>query len=235
MTSKLIYSVILISMVQFCFSAPETSTKKFKVGTFHSLEIGQAFEIHIQKGSLFSVSASGQSADLERLEVDIVGSVLKIKSETKWSWGWNHQQQKVILNITMPKIQLGDFSGATKVYFNGFTNEEQVRLNFSGASKLMMDEINADKLMLNFSGATKAELSGQIVKLEIETSGASQLMLEKLIARDVDVSASGASRIQLNVQKTLKVEASGASKITYKGRPSISSDLSGASFIRQDN
>jgi hypothetical protein len=222
---------LFLTLNLFAFQNP--TTKIFKVNAFHSVEIGNAFEIHIQKGNIFSLSALGRDEDLQEIELKQNGNNLHVYRDTKWSWAWSKDSKKVILKITMPKMIQGDFSGAAKVFINGFTDEEQVRLSFSGASKVEIGEINADKLILDFSGASKATLAGHVGKLEIETSGASHVNVEELYARDVDVNSSGASHIQVNAQKTLQVNASGASKITYKGRPNISKDVSGASFVQR--
>jgi hypothetical protein len=233
MKFKLLSFIPLLFLTINLFGIQNPTSKNFRVNTFHSLEIGNAFEIHIKKGNVFSISALGRAEDLQEIELKQNGNNLHVYRDTKWSWAWNKDSKKVILNITMPKIINGEFSGAAKVFINGFTDEEQVRLSFSGASKVEIGEINADKLILDFSGASKATLAGHVGKLEIETSGASHVNVEELYARDVDVNSSGASHIQVNSQKTLQVNASGASKITYKGRPNISKDVSGASFVQR--
>lgn len=233
MKFKFLSLIPLLFLTINLFGIQNPASKKFRVNAFHSLEIGNAFEIHIKKGNVFSIIALGRDEDLQEIELSQSGNNIRVFRDTKWSWGWNKDSKKVILNITMPKIIHGDFSGAAKVFINGFTDEEQVRLSFSGASKVDIAEINADKLILDFSGASKATLTGHVGKLEVETSGASQLILDELYARDVDVNSSGASHIQVNAQKTLQVDASGASKITYKGRPNISKDVSGASFVQR--
>lgn len=224
--------LLFLTINLFGFQNP--TSKNFRVNAFNSLEIGNAFEIHIQKGNGYLLSAVGRDEDLQEIEFKQNGNNLQVYRDTKWSWGWNNKEsKKVILKITMPKIINGEFSGAAKVFINGFTDEEQVRLSFSGASKVDIGEINADKLILDFSGASKANISGHVGKLEVGTSGASHLILDDLYARDVDVNSSGASHVQVNAQKTLQVDASGASKITYKGRPNISKDVSGASFVQR--
>jgi hypothetical protein len=223
--------LLLITINLVALQSP--TSKNFKVNSFQSLEIGNAFEIHVQKGNAFSITALGRNEDLQDIEIKQNGNHVQVYRDTKWSWGWNKESKKVILKIVMPKMNHGDFSGASKVFIKGFTDEEQVRLSFSGASKLEIGEINADKLILDFSGASKANLAGHVGKLEVETSGASHLALDDLYARDVDVNSSGASHIQVNAQKTLTVDASGASKITYKGRPIINKDVSGASFVQR--
>jgi hypothetical protein len=226
-----IIPILFLSINSLALENPISKT--FSVNAFHSLEIGNAFEVHIEKGSTYSMVALGRAEDLDEIVLSQTGNTLKVHRDVKWSWAWHKESKKVILKITMPRLIMGDFSGASKVFINGFTDEEQVRLSFSGASKVEIGEINADKLILDFSGASKADLAGHVNKLEIETSGASHVNVEELYARDVDVNSSGASHIQVNAQKTLQVNASGASKITYKGRPTISKDVSGASFVQR--
>ena len=225
-----------ISLQSYGF-APEQITKKIRVGNFQSLELGSAFEIHITKGSACSISAKGNEKDLDELEVELDGSTLKVTlDESYWkNWkNWKGGSNKIILNITMPRLRKAEFTGATKVFLEGFTDEEEMSLYCSGASKLSSSKLVADKLVVELSGATKVEISGQVLKLSLGLSGASHVILSDMITRDADVEASGASHVELNVQKSLRVEASGASKITYRGNPiNISRDLSGASTVRR--
>jgi hypothetical protein len=215
----------------------DLTTKKFKVGNFNSLEIGNEFEVHIFKGNTYSISATGTESNIEDLEVQVVGSTLEVSIDYKLSkWiTWSSGNSKIVLNITMPRLRDAEFNGASKVTLEGFVDEEEMRLHVSGAAKLSSSKLVADKLLLDLSGASKVDMRGQVLKLTIDLSGASQINLTEMIARDADVDASGASHVELNVQKSLRVEASGASKITYLGNPVISKDLSGASFVRKAN
>ncbi len=236
---------ILTAVICFLFlgistqtsASADLTTKKFKVANFNSLEIGNEFEVHIFKGNTYSISATGPASSVDDVEVEVVGSTLEVTiDDIKWSnWiTWSNEKNKVILNITMPRLRDAEFNGATKVTLEGFTDEEEMTLHCSGAAKMSTPKLVADKLTLDLSGASKIEMKGQVLKLSIDLSGASHIDLNEMVARDVDVDASGASHVELNVQKSLRVEASGASKITYRGNPlNISKDLSGASTVRR--
>ncbi len=237
---RIILSLLVLGFsIQAFASAPEQITKKIRVGNFQSLEIGSAFEIHVFKGNVYALSATGDEKALEDLEVRVEGSKLIIYlDESYWkSWkNWKGGSNKIVLNITMPRLRDADFNGATKVTLEGFTDEEEMTLHCSGASKLSSSKLVADKLVIDLSGATKVEMKGQVLKLSLGLSGASHVILSDMIARDVDVEASGASHVELNVQKSLRVEASGASKIEYIGNPlNLTKDLSGASVVRRVN
>lgn len=219
--------------------ANDDPTKKaFKVAGFHSLEIGHAFEVHIKKSNAYSLVAIGDADDIQAMEVDIHGSTLNVgfENSSSWlNWNWGSKHNKIILQISMPEIRLAEFSGASKVDIQGFNNEEDCHLTVSGASKLNIIDINADKLTLDLSGAAKVHVTGQVIKLNYDASGASKLDAFDLFVRDADLELSGASDALVKVQKTLKVGASGASKVIYRGSPNVSKDVSGASKVVREN
>ena len=233
---KKILSLFAAFLVVFSsFADPAVVTKKFKVANFKSIELGSAFEVHVHKGSVYAVSITGREKDLDDLEVSVSSGKLEIGYEAGWNWGWNNSRSKMVVNITLPRLESGEFTGACKVDLQGFTNEEEMRLLFSGAAKGMAEGLRTDKLRIELSGASDCKITGHTDYLKVEASGASHLKALDFFARNVDVDASGASSAQVHVQKSLKVDASGASHVKYKGSPVISKDLSGAASLHQVN
>ena len=233
---KKILSLFAALVVAFSsFADPAVVTKKFKVANFNSIELGSAFEVHVHKGNVYAVSVTGREKDIDELEVSSSSGKLEIGYESGWKWTWNNNRSKLVVNITLPRLNSGDFSGACKVDLQGFTNEEEMSLVFSGASKGLIEGLHADKLKIELSGASDCKISGHTDYLKVEASGASHLKALDFFARNVDVDASGASSAQVHVQKSLKVDASGASHVKYKGSPVISKDLSGAASLHQVN
>ncbi|MHA8065450.1 head GIN domain-containing protein [Aquirufa sp. ROCK2-A2] len=230
--------LLLLISVQSLWASDTNTRKVFKVAGFHSLEIGHAFEIHVKKSNNYSLVAIGNSEDIDELKVDISGNTLEVeyKNTGSWlNWNWGNGKNKIILEISMPELHSAYFSGATKVDIVGFNNEEDCKISVSGASKINIVDINADKLTFDISGAAKVTVSGQAIKLNFEASGASKLDAFDLFVRDADLGLSGASSAMVKVQKSLKVEASGASKVIYRGRPNVSKDISGASKVYAEN
>jgi hypothetical protein len=233
---KKILSLFAAFLVVFSsFADPAVVTKKFKVANFKSIELGSAFEVHVHKGSVYAVSITGKEKDVEELEVRSSSGKLEISYEEKWNWGWNNNRSKLVVNITLPRLESGEFAGACKVDLQGFTNEEEMRLFFSGAAKGTAEGLRTDKLRIELSGASDCRLTGQSEYLKVEASGASHLKALEFLSRNVDVEASGASSAQVHVQKSLNVDASGASHVKYKGSPVIKKDLTGAASLHQVN
>lgn len=233
---KKILSLFASFLVTFSvFADPVIITKKFKVANFKSVELGSAFEIHVHKGDVYAVSVTGREKDINDLEVTTSAGKLEIGYGTNWTWSWNNNRSKMVINITLPRLESGEFSGACKVDLQGFTNEEEMRLLFSGAAKGSVEGLKTDKLKIELSGASDCKITGHTDYLRVEASGASHLKALEFFARNVDVDASGASSASVHVQKSLKVDASGASHVKYKGSPVITKDLSGAASLHQVN
>lgn len=233
---KKILSLFAAFLVVFSsFADPAVVTKKFKVANFKSIELGSAFEVHVHKGNTYAVSITGREKDIEDVEVNTSAGKLEIGYEEGWNWSWNNSRARVIVNITLPRLESGEFTGACKVDLQGFTNEEEMRLLFSGAAKGFAEGLRTDKLRIELSGASDCRITGQSDYLKVDASGASHLKALEFLSRHVDLEASGASSASVHVQKSLKVDASGASHVKYKGSPIISKDVSGAASLHQVN
>ena len=155
---KKILSLFAAFLVIFSsFADPAVVTKKFKVANFKSIELGSAFEVHVHKGNVHAVTVTGQEKDIEDIEVSTSAGKLEIgyefKSKSKWNWGWNNNRSKVVINITLPRLESGEFTGACKVDLVGFTNEEEMRLLFSGAAKGSAEGLRTDKLKIEYTRA----------------------------------------------------------------------------------
>ena len=63
------------------FADPAIVTKKFKVANFKSIELGSAFDVHIHKGNVYSVSVTGREKDIDELDVTTSSGKLEISYE----------------------------------------------------------------------------------------------------------------------------------------------------------
>lgn len=84
---------LTINLVDF-----RTPLQKLSSKYFSFLEIGNAFEIHIQKGNVYSLSALGRAEDLQEIELKQNGNDLKVYRDKKWSWGWNKESKSYFKN-----------------------------------------------------------------------------------------------------------------------------------------
>lgn len=208
---------------------PETRTYDFS--GFTKVAVGSAFQTEITRGESYATSVTIDDNLVQYLDVRVVGDTLRIGLRPHVSLGFRNMTPKA--EITMPRLEGLDLSGATRTHITGFSNSEAVSMSVSGASQLRGD-ITAGEMRLRVSGASTVEITGSTGSLDVDASGASTVRLDGLKSTDTQVQASGASNITVNASGKITGQASGASSVSYVGSPaSIQVDTSGASNVKQ--
>jgi hypothetical protein len=195
---------------------------------FDRLEMGDAFIISVEQSNIYSVSVRGDSRNLDDLEVEKVGSTLRVRYTHS-----ENRQYPTYVTITMPVLKGANFSGACISTVTGFTDLDQFDFTLSGASVAQVD-VEAIAADLNISGASKVTISGQASSLHATVSGASTYSGFAFPVEAATVEASGGSKINVKANSTLKATASGASVILYRGGAAVTPNVSGASTIQED-
>lgn len=178
------------------------------VSQFNGINAGGVFLINVKAGQDFKVSVSADDNLLPYISTRVENGILRIETEKRFS---THNRIKV--DISAPKIN---------------------KIDLSGASKLTLDGVSNDSLAVKASGACKATISGTTGELSIEMSGASNLDAGGLESGNVTIDGSGASNAYVKASEKLKADLSGASNVRYSGNPSeVIKDTSGAASVKQ--
>lgn len=199
----------------------------FAITDFDRLDIGDAMNVTVTNGNIFSVSAKGDRRNIDDLEITRVGNTLVARFNKN-----RNRKHETYITVTMPSLAAANFYGATTASIDGF-EEENFTLNLSGASYAQVN-VYTEISKISLSGASTLTLSGSANGVITDLSGASLLKAYNMMAEDMNVIASGASHAYVMANKTLVAEASGASSILYRGAAMVSSKTSGASSIIRD-
>jgi len=176
------------------------------------------------------------------------GDTLEIKLKS----GYSYHSCTAEAVVMMPELTRLQFSGATQGSVRGFSSSNDLFISLSGASSLVMTDMEAGALELEvsgasslggdiiadgdatmeISGASSVDISGSAGDLRADVSGASHLGLDVFPLHNADVELSGASNGTVNMDGTLNADLSGASNLYYIGEPTMGDiDTSGASNI----
>ena len=187
--------------------------RKFDTKNFNKVEAGGAFVVTIRKGDTYSITAdSDDKEELDDLDLDVDGNTLKISHKDKFSF--NNRNQTVRFNITMPRLEGIDISGASTIKVIGFKDKNQdLDIQLTGASKAAID-VEVRRINFSASGASKADLRGSADKMDMDISGACHIDAKRMEINQVKAEANGASHASFGKVKNLNSDTSGASKIS---------------------
>jgi hypothetical protein len=182
-------------------------TEDRTVTSFSKVRISGALRVELDRGPLL-VEVEFDDNLLEKLETTVRGSEIQIRCPDC------SPTSGAVVRLTAPEIDA---------------------VEVSGASRLIVSNVDAEALSISISGASKIEIDGEVGQLEIDGSGASAVEAPNLRTDRLDLDMSGASRAEVAVIERVDGDLSGASRLTLTGNddPTINVDTSGGSSVNR--
>lgn len=182
------------------------ATRDFTATGFDKVDLAGADDVTIQTGGDFAVRAKGPQAVLDRLEVEVVGSTLRIRRERTSGWNWGNRKGATIA-VTMPTATGASVSGAGDLTLDRGTGDFIATV--SGAGDLTVGQIAGGNVTLRVSGSGDIAAAGSAQTLRAGVSGAGNVRAGELVARRGEVSVSGVGDISARIDGPAKVSVSG--------------------------
>jgi len=225
------FAALLINGANAQKTVYDANAEPRTVGSFHAIQISNAFEVFITQSGDESLAVSASSKeDLQRIETKVEDGVLKIRfDESKKWWGGSKKLKAYIAVKNLDNLRA---SGACEIKIDGTLRSPSLKLSLAGATDLSGELAIEGDLDANLSGASDMTITGSAQRMTIDASGASDVKAYDFTTNTCTVDASGASGVRITVDKELSAKLSGASSVSYKGAALIRDiKTSGASSI----
>lgn len=197
---------------------------------FSSVEVSNAFEIHIKQDSSYSINIETDENLLQYIIVEKSGDKLSISAESNYNLR-PANGHKVKIFVSAPVFKNLRASGASGIIGeNLLSSKDQLGIDLSGASDAEL-ELKAPKVSIEMSGASDISLKGETKDLALDGAGASHATCFELLSENADIDISGASSAEVFASVKINATASGASHVTCKGKGTLTKNESGASSV----
>ena len=190
---------------------PVTSETR-EVGDFDSIALRGSAQLHVRIGEPASLIVEGSAKALERLEADVDGDTLHIRTSNKeWVFPGG---TRLTVRITVPKLEDLRLEGGNDVHLTGFDGGETT-IDIEGAANLKGD--------------------GKLDELVVHMSGAGHADLRNLVANDAKVTVDGVGSVYVNSTESLDATMNGVGAILYSGTPrDVNTAMRGLGTISKD-
>ncbi|OYQ26029.1 hypothetical protein CHU93_12585 [Sandarakinorhabdus cyanobacteriorum] len=203
----------------------------------------------IRKGG-FSVVASGETADLDQLQVRQEGTTLRIGRKQQ---GWRLRSKDVQLMISLPALAAVTVSGsgdvavadqagaggdvALRVSGSGnlavpAVQARALSASISGSGNMAVGGITAETVTTALSGSGDMAVAGRCTNLDARLSGSGDLDAAKLGCTGATVATSGSGDVSIRATGTVSARSSGSGDIMVTGGARCTSRSSGSGTIR---
>ena len=207
-----------------------------QTGSFTAVDIELPVKasITVREGASPSVTISGYDNVLQHIKAKVKGDALEVSTDLDDTWRVDCDDMNV--EITMPAMTALTLSGAPDANVHGNIAGNEFKLAISGASKVVIDNINVTTFTSEVSGAADIEVRGGAVrKSSYEISGAGKIKAFPLQSAATSASISGAGKGEVTALEKLDASISGAGTIKYKGHPAVTQNVSGVGSISEAN
>lgn len=188
-------------------------------------------EIEVQEGASPSLEIKTHNNIHEHIITEVSNGKLRVYTQDIIL-----RKSDITVLITTPDLTTLELNGATDAEVKGIVRGETFTLDISGASEVMIDEVNVGTFDADMSGASELDIKrGVAENFLLDVSGAAEIEAIGMKCNNAKVDVSGAGEVAVYVTDKLDVDIAGAGTVDYKGKPEIRSDIAGAGDLRDRN
>lgn len=213
-------------------SSSATSSRTFAVANFDKVALRGSDDVEVVVGKDFSVSATGPSDELDRLEILVDDGVLKIgrKSGSSWHIGWSQKANEVKVRVVMPAIQGASLAGSGDLTIDNATSES-FKVSLAGSGNLKIGKLQAKSADLSLAGSGDIAIAGKVGTLEISGAGSGNVAARALEAETADISLAGSGNVEARATGSASVSVMGSGDVTITGTDNCKTSRLGSGSV----
>ena len=217
------YIFIILSVVILGCSKSKPSVKLFEnLDYFNRIELEDSFEIHLIEGSTFTIRIEGDEDVIDKVEYEILDSVLSIKNTRSIKWV-SPRKNKIKVYITSLPLEVVAAHQTCYITTDTPITSDEFGLEFHGKANEANLELNGNIFYYwnNFQCGGKLTLSGSTNVLKLWNFAIVAVEASSLTANNAIVENSSKGDCIIKVNNKLDYAITGDGNIYLYGNPPI--------------
>lgn len=219
-------SLAILTAALFTTASAQAAERQFAVGDFDRILLAGSTEVDVRVGLRTAVTATGDAADLDRLEIRVRDGTLVIGTKPgRWTW---RSRGGVRVAVSTPALAAATISGSGEMTVDRVSGD-QFEGRMSGSGTLRLPDVAVGRFSLAMSGSGRAEAAGRCEVGEIRLSGSGRVAADRLACGTLSASVSGSGDVTAGATGTaaLRVAGSGTIRTTGGARCTVRTSGSG--------
>jgi hypothetical protein len=209
-----------IALAVMAVAAPALAGERvYSVTDFDRISVEGPYIVHLVTGRPTTARATGNTAALDRLRIDVSGQTLRIRRNRDY-WGGNEGAQEGIptIELTTRTLRSARLIGPARLDLDRLEGQ-RVDLAVEGSGALSAGDVAADTLSIGLAGSGRIELAGRANALTADLQGTGDLVASRLTAQDATITSATSGSVSLTAARSATVTALGVGSVTIGGRP----------------
>lgn len=207
--------------------AAGSTTRNYGIRSFEKIRVEGPYKVTLKTGVAPFARAKGPHAALDRIDFEMRGKVLLVRSGP-----FSKQPASSALAPVEVEIGTHELSSAALAGSGSLAIDKVKGLKFDltvhGAGVAEIGRVAVDQLSLSLGGNGAARLSGEAKQVTAILRGLSTLDISGLEVSDAVFGSEGPSTIRANVTNAAKIDAKGTASFALAGRPSCTLKVQGS-------
>lgn len=190
-------------------------SRSYDVSGFDSLALGGHQDVIVSVGPAASVRAEGPAEALDRLDIRLDGTRLRIGSRRTVDLVRGNQPP-VTVHITMPAIAKAAIGGSGDMRIDRVQGS-RFEADVAGSGDLQIGTIEVEEGRFSVAGSGSVRAAGRAADVHVDVAGAGDVDLSALDSRTARVAVVGAGDVHVRASDAADVNVLGAGDVTVTG------------------
>ncbi|HYD97514.1 MAG TPA: head GIN domain-containing protein [Noviherbaspirillum sp.] len=207
--------------------AADTQSRDKDLPAFTQVTVEIPAEVRIRQSGKSHVNVTAEPALLEKIDVSVNGSVLKVAARGSFS-----TQQPLVVEIDTRALKRLEMNAAGNVTVDGVRGD-QLAVVAAGSGDVKLSNLNLKSLLIDSQASGTITSSGRATQQEVRVGGSGAYQGEQTETERSVVDLSGAGNVTVWATKSLQAKVDGSGMLRYRGKPQVKQDIAGAGSIEQ--
>lgn len=204
-------------------------TRNFAVSDFNRVSLSGSDNVVVKVGPAASVSARGDTAILDRLEVEVVDGELRIGRKKERGIRWNRHNADATVTVTLPQLRGVAVAGSGNMDVDK-ARADAFAASIAGSGNLRIASLDAEAASLDVAGSGNALLAGRARSLDVSIAGSGNAEAAGFKAEraSISIAGSGNARADVTGEAVVSILGSGDAEIVGPAKCRVSKMGSGS-------
>jgi hypothetical protein len=209
---------------------PQT-TRSFPVGAFSSVELAGSDDVRVVRGPQASVTATGPSNVLDRLDIHVEGSQLKISRKSSgWHLG-SISSRGAVITVTTPGIDAAALAGSGNLNVDRATGNA-FKGSLAGSGNFRIGDVRVFNLTLELAGSGDLTAAGETQNAALNLGGSGNIAAANLVSQTAKIAVGGSGDVELAAKTSATISVAGSGNVKVKGTTNCQISKIGSGDVR---
>lgn len=208
--------------------------RSFAASGFDKVALRGPDKVIVRVGPAASVSAAGDTAVLDQLEIEVVDGTLRVDRKDREGgngFGWRSREGSATVTVTLPVLTAASVAGSGDMEVDR-AEATSFDASIAGSGNLSIGSLTAEAADISIAGSGDASVAGQARRIDIAIAGSGNVDASGLKSERADISIAGSGNARAGVDGEAEISIMGSGDVEITGNATCDVSKLGSGDVR---